>query len=765
MRKYKLLIIGPMPPPYTGMTVVTEMLLNSSLTDKLDIIYLDTSDKRAIANMGKFDLTNIILAIRHFFKFLRLLVGEGVDLVYLPVSQNFFGYLRDSLFLTACRIFRIKIIVHLNGGYFRRFYETSGSIIRSVIRFTLKKVSAAIVLGECLRYIFKDLVPDEKIIVVPNGINDYYPGDFIRKFSRSGIFKILFLSNLLRTKGLFEVLKVIPSVVSVNKNVMFSFAGEWGNKQEELKAREFVVRNNIEDYVQFLGIVRGDVKRELLIKANIFVLPTFYPFEGQPFTILEAMSVGLPVISTNKGAIAETIIDGENGFLVEVENTRQLSERIIELMDNPELCARIEKRNRQAYLKKYTKDIFIDNLCDIFVRIGEDAVLGEKKAKPKVLVLGYLPPPQEGTAKMTEIIMESSYLKNNFQMKLMPLLKRQYVTSRGKLDVVNVIQNLKNFLNYIYLIVVFVPDIIYIPLAQNRFGFLRDSLFILTGRILGKKMYVHFHGGNFDLFFQMRNNIFKKYIGFILRRIDKLILLAGKFSKQFTSFIDEKRITFVYNCVPYAFIMPKERIEWSSGKRVSRVLFMGYLSKAKGALDFVKTIPSVIAEYKCPVEFILCGQPVDIERNIVFIPDPHCGYTKIRNLIKKENILDCVKLYSEVVGKEKERMFSRADIFVFPSYSEGCGLVVLEAMAFGLPVITTPVGALEEMLVDGENCFFVKPGDIDNIAKKILFLLNNPNLREKIGVANRRLIKESYNPDVFLHNLAGIWNDALVGKR
>jgi len=385
----------------------------------------------------------------------------------------------------------------------------------------------------------------------------------------------------------------------------------------------------------------------------------------------------------------------------------------------------------------------------------------QQSKKCKVLVIGHLPPPQEGTAKLTQVIVESGYLREYFQLLFLSLQKRKSPTQRGKFGVVNIAKNIINILNLFYHIIFFQPHLVYGPLSQNKLGFFRDSLFVLAGWLFRKKTCVHFHGGSFSDFYKERGRAVRAYIRFVLRRIDRLILLAAKFHSQFTPFLDARKISVLCNCVPESPLPREGGLNPDRAKEKKTVLFIGYLSKAKGALDLVKAVPSVLAGYMEPVEFILCGEAVDIERNILFIPEPHYGYSKIQELIVENNLSEYVKLHPEVIDEKKREMFKKADLFVLPSYSEGCALVVLEAMLFGLPIITTPVGALEEMFVSGENCFFIEPGDIEGLSEKILFLLDNPNMCKKMGQANNKLVVEKYNSDAFLSSLAQIWNGLL----
>ncbi len=388
--------------------------------------------------------------------------------------------------------------------------------------------------------------------------------------------------------------------------------------------------------------------------------------------------------------------------------------------------------------------------------------------KTKVLVLGYLPPPPEGTAKITEVIVNSIYLRDNFEISFLPLLKRHSASSRGKLSFNNIFINFLNYARFLVQIIAFNPKMIYLTLAQNRFGFLRDSLFILIGRIFGKIIIAHFHGGNFDRFFAQQKQSFRKYISKILGKIDRLIVLADIFKLQFNNLVDSKKISTLYNCLPELSCPgPDFKTVKKKGfnKDKIRVLFIGYLSKAKGALDLVQAAPLVISKYEKPIEFILCGQPVDIERNITFISEPHFGYSKMLKLIEDENLNNFVNLRTTLNPGEKENLLENSDIFVFPTYSEGCGIVALEAMAFGLPVITTRVGGLSEMLKENENCLFVEPGDFKSLARQILFLINNEAQAIQMGTNNRNLVSSLYNKDNYIRSLAVIWQNTLSARR
>lgn len=364
----KILIIGPTPPPYHGVSIATEMILNSNLQKRFKIIHLDTADRRGLSNMGKIDFANVYLALFHFLKFLWLSIKERPEVVYVPISQATLSYLRDCLFLVPARLFRRKIIIHLHGGYFREFYEQSNRVKKLLIRWTLKDVRRVIILGQSLKYIFEGLVPSERIAVIPNGIEANVYFNYNSRLEEESKILVLFLSTLARPKGFIDVIRCIPEVLKSRNDVKFVFAGElytkWGEKDEAI---EFIKQNKLHSVVKFPGVVTGDEKIKLLLSAAIFVFPSHN--EGQPFVILEAMAAGLPIITTDVGAIKEMVADGLNGFMVDKQNPKQIAEKTIFLLENEKLRKEMGQRSRRRFLKYYTKDKFIGNLDKVFEEV------------------------------------------------------------------------------------------------------------------------------------------------------------------------------------------------------------------------------------------------------------------------------------------------------------------------------------------------------------------------------------------------------------
>jgi glycosyltransferase involved in cell wall biosynthesis len=325
----------------------------------------------------------------------------------------------------------------------------------------------------------------------------------------------------------------------------------------------------------------------------------------------------------------------------------------------------------------------------------------------------------------------------------------------------------RNLVKYLTVILSVRPNLVYMPLAQNTLGFSRDAVFIVVASFFSRKTCVHFHGGNFDLFYASKSRFFRWFVRSVMHRVDSLIVLADQVKTQFVGIVDLSKITVVYNSVPvlaHEQTIPVRSISKPKNTPLN-ILFIGYLSKAKGAVDLVSAIPILNqAATNQRHIFVLCGHPVNKERNITFIPDPHGGYDKILAMIAAHHLEDQVTLMSAIDDDQKHSLLSSADIFVFPTYSEGCGLVVMEALAYGLPIITTRAGALGEILREGVNCLFVDPGDVAGIASAIQTLANDPDLRLKMSKYNRALSVCEYSKEKFIDKLAGTWLSLLEAR-
>jgi len=362
-----VLVIGPTPPPFNGMSVATDLALQV-LGKTVSVIHLDTADRRNLSNVGKVDFVNVFLAVKHAVKYLYLVLTKSPDFVYIPIAQEQLAFLRDAMFLVPARFLHKKVVIHLHGGYFDKFYRSSPRVMRWLVNYALGHSVRAVVLGDSLRNMFRGLLPQDRVRVIPNGIPDAFESnDISGDCSRP---TILFLSTLMQEKGVFELIKALPGIAKDVPDMRAVFAGEWLRPQEQAAANNIIREFKMEPFVEFLGPVAPPFKHQILRAAHVFVMPTHYRNEGHPYVILEAMSAGLPIVSTAVGCIPETVLDGVNGFIIDPNNIDELIHRVVSLLSDKSLRNRMGRASRERFLGNYTLTRFAHDMHELFREIN-----------------------------------------------------------------------------------------------------------------------------------------------------------------------------------------------------------------------------------------------------------------------------------------------------------------------------------------------------------------------------------------------------------
>ena len=142
--------------------------------------------------------------------------------------------------------------------------------------------------------------------------------------------------------------------------------GSWSDSDFEKHCKSIVERNEIP--VTFHSSKSGYDKLQILADADIFVFPPKTP-EGHPWVIVEAMAAGLPIISTDQGAIAESVQNGINGFIVEPGNPEEIANKISLLISHPEIRLAMGRESRMVYEANFTEEKMVERLSNVFNKI------------------------------------------------------------------------------------------------------------------------------------------------------------------------------------------------------------------------------------------------------------------------------------------------------------------------------------------------------------------------------------------------------------
>ncbi len=223
----------------------------------------------------------------------------------------------------------------------------------------------ALVQADCLRDQFDGWVSRERVQVLYQAIDTKtYDNDELYKFDQN---QILFIGNMTKAKGYCDIVRSIPVVAKRFPDIRFLFAGDLGLRErmvfynqvtgerlvheQPLDLHDEISSGPYRGNYEHLGVVSGSEKLRLIRDANIFVLPSYS--EGFSRALLEAMSMGKPVICTPVGAHGEVVQDGLHGLLMAPGDVGNLAQNIIRLLEDTDL------RNKMAFANyRYVRENF-----------------------------------------------------------------------------------------------------------------------------------------------------------------------------------------------------------------------------------------------------------------------------------------------------------------------------------------------------------------------------------------------------------------------
>lgn len=347
-----------------GPSIATQIILSSGLKNHFELVHIDTKINTDIREMGVFRFNKLNAVIRIFRHYISEIKRKKPELILIPISQSSYGFLKDAPFILIASALKIRSLLHLRGSEFRTWYEKRNLLFRSAVKFVIRRSDGVIVLGNNLCKIFKGLFSDDRIYVCPNGANFEFP---VRNNSVKKGIEVLSIGNLQASKGIEDLLAALTHLNAEElERSRLTVLGSWRDEATRERCMQMVSTKQLP--VRFLGQESSHQKTDLLANADIFVFTPRAP-EGHPWVIVEAMAAGLPIISTDRGAITESVENDVNGFIVPLKDPKAIAIHLSDLIANPEKRQRMGELSRKKYLMQFTEDKMTENLREIFCKV------------------------------------------------------------------------------------------------------------------------------------------------------------------------------------------------------------------------------------------------------------------------------------------------------------------------------------------------------------------------------------------------------------
>lgn len=360
--------------------------------------------------------------------------------------------------------------------------------------------------------------------------------------------------------------------------------------------------------------------------------------------------------------------------------------------------------------------------------------------KKKVLFLLHTPPPVHGSSLVGSYIQKSTIISETFQTTYINIGTSLSIADIGKTHISKGAIFLKLLYSLIKTLNTIKPDLVYIAITSKGIGFYKDLFFVLISKLLGHKIVFHFHnkGVSFN-----QNKIIDNFLYSLAFSNTNAIILSQRLYYDIKKYFNKEAVYICPNGIPESKIETTGPL--SSTKKQTHFLYLSNLYKSKGVcilLNALKLLKNQSKDFRCSI----VGGEGDVSTQ------------ELNSLIKEMDLEKEVVYLGKRYGEEKTQIFKSADVFVFPTYYEYeiFSLVNIEAMMYGLPVISTREGAIEDIVVDGETGYLVKRKDHNNLAKKMKLFINTPEQIGKMGKKAQERFFQKFTLSTFENNLLNI---------
>lgn len=355
--------------------------------------------------------------------------------------------------------------------------------------------------------------------------------------------------------------------------------------------------------------------------------------------------------------------------------------------------------------------------------------------KPKLLFLVQLPPPVHGVTMMNELTVKNKALLEAFETHIIPMNYTTEIKDLRKFSFKKVSRFIKIYFQLVITLFKFKPEVIYFTLTPTGKSFYRDLFIVFLMKMTKSKIVYHLHGKG--IYEKTKNSSFQRRIYKYVFKSTYVIHLAEVLKKDIALVNTWAKFFIVPNGVSAE--MNKTPSEESKG--VKRLLFLSNLAETKGVLMFLESCAYLTAK-----NIAFTAKVVGRETHAV-------SETQFRQRIQELNLSNHVQYLGPQYGVEKEKALQNSDIFVFPSFNDCFPLVLLEAMKYGLPIVSTTEGAIPNIVDDKKTGYIVERKDQQALNSKLEALINNDESIEIFSQNAREKFLKAYTISSYEKNM------------
>lgn len=360
--------------------------------------------------------------------------------------------------------------------------------------------------------------------------------------------------------------------------------------------------------------------------------------------------------------------------------------------------------------------------------------------RPNVVFILHLPPPVHGAAMMGKYIHDSKLINECINGNYINLTLAKDIQDIGKGGLRKLCDYIKQLVHIHSEVKRLKPDLCYVTPNAKGGAFYKDFVIVMMLKALGQKVVVHYHNKGVAA---KQDNILDNFLYKSFFKNLKVILLAEELYPDVCKYVNRKNVYICPNGIP---------MQDKKTKKVAHegfnILFLSNMMEAKGVWDLIGAC-KILKEKGRSLKCHFVGKWSDISE------------IEFKKKIHEYKLDNMVYAHGAQYGNEKNIFFEKTDLFVFPTLNEAFGLVLLEAMEYGIPCIATNEGGVPSVMDNGRTGFIVDKHSPEQLAEKIEILIDNPRLCEEMGKAGRIKFENEFTIEKFENRMKNILNEII----
>jgi len=361
--RISVLLVSALPPPWGGVSSLTEVMMRRGLPFPYEYRIVDTT----IWPRRLFEPTPI--SVGEVKRILEILVKCFCELAFQKIKIMHFNFTptrlslpRDFLIVYLSGLFRVPVVIQIHGDLASIDFKGWIGIRRKLLSGIIKRSNCVLVLNKSTSEYISQFVQNAVTLYLPNFVEsvELIPRKSGKiEFRHQQLMKVIFVGGVTPAKGIWELLHAILRTTGIDLLVV-------GQPVKDIKKEieDFVKQNGINERVRIMGAKDREEVFELMMHSDVFCLPSYK--EGLPISILEAMICEMPIVATAVGGIPDVVDEQLGGYLVPPRDVDALISALERIRDNPTIRIEMGKYNRKKAIENYEYSNVISMLTNVY---------------------------------------------------------------------------------------------------------------------------------------------------------------------------------------------------------------------------------------------------------------------------------------------------------------------------------------------------------------------------------------------------------------